>query len=223
MCHTDYLKRLNQPANLFMEKKKTVTGKRLSPEKRITNILDVAANIITQHGMSAATIERIASDAGISKGLVYNYFPDRIDLLASLLEREHAVTSEKIIGAAESTDDFEHMVRLTNRIYLKHMRDKGALLQRLFSDPSVVEIVNERRKPLKQITTRYLIKLVAEKYGLPANLSKFGIDLSAGLTSAAANYVFTESDVDFQLAEDVCVDMTMAVVRSLASKHNEID
>jgi AcrR family transcriptional regulator len=89
-----------------MAKKKIVTGKRLSPEKRITNILDVAANIITQHGMSAATIERIAADADISKGLVYNYFPDRIDLLASLLEREHAVTSEKIIDAAESTDDF---------------------------------------------------------------------------------------------------------------------
>ena len=92
------------------------------------------------------------------------------------------------------------MARLTNRIYLKHMRDKGALLQRLFSDPSMVKIVNERRKPLKQITTRYLMKLVAEKYGLPANLSKFGINLSAGLTFAAANYVFTESNVDFQLA-----------------------
>jgi AcrR family transcriptional regulator len=73
---------------LFYGKEKALTGKRLSLEKRITNILDVTANIITQHGMSAATIEPIASYANNSKGLVYNYFLERIDLLASLLERE---------------------------------------------------------------------------------------------------------------------------------------
>ena len=204
-----------------MAKKEGPRGKRLAPEERINSILDVTAQIVADQGLSAVTMDSVAKGAGISKGLVYNYFPDRIDLLAALLDRELAVTNEYIIDAAASTKDFEHMVRLTNRIYLNHMQDKGAILQRLFSDPAVVEIVNERRGPSKAITRRYLIKQVALNYGLPENLAKFAIDLSAGLTSAAAKYVYEQNDVDFQLAEDVCVDMTIAVLENLSEKHNK--
>lgn len=204
-----------------MVRKVKKTGKRLSPEVRITSILDVTSKIVAIQGLSAVTMERVAKEAGISKGLVYNYFPDRIDLLAGLLERELAVTYEKVIDAVEGANDLESMIRYTNRIYLKHMQDKGAILQRLFSDPSVVEIVNERRHTAKEFSRNYLIKLIGKNFGLPENLSKFVIDLSAGLTSSAANYVYEQNDVDFQLAEDVCVDMTLAVAENIARRHNK--
>ena len=61
---------------------------RLDPEQRRKLILDHTAEIISAEGVAALSMERIGRDAGISKSLVYNYFPNLNMLLRELLERE---------------------------------------------------------------------------------------------------------------------------------------
>jgi len=53
--------------------KKTRT--RLSPEVRKELILDHAANVIAAEGVSALSMERLGREAGVSKSLVYAYYP----------------------------------------------------------------------------------------------------------------------------------------------------
>ena len=53
--------------------KKTRT--RLSPKARKNMILDSAAKLVAEEGVSAVTMERLGTEAEISKALVYNYFP----------------------------------------------------------------------------------------------------------------------------------------------------
>ena len=67
-----------------VEQKRT----RLSPEARANQILEQTADLIQREGLAAVSMERLARDVGISKGLVYNYFPSRDALLAALLKRE---------------------------------------------------------------------------------------------------------------------------------------
>ena len=38
-------------------------------------LLDHTAQIIADEGVSAVTMDRLAKEANISKGLIYNYFP----------------------------------------------------------------------------------------------------------------------------------------------------
>lgn len=52
-------------------------------------ILDHAAELIAAEGISAASMERLGREAGISKALVYTYFPSLEGLLQTLLKREY--------------------------------------------------------------------------------------------------------------------------------------
>lgn len=48
-------------------------------------ILDAATTLFARKGYSDTTIEDIAKKAGISKGLIYNYFPGKLEILEALM------------------------------------------------------------------------------------------------------------------------------------------
>lgn len=50
-------------------------------------ILEAAEQVFAEEGFQAATTARIAARAGVSKGLVFNYFPTKEDLLAEIVRR----------------------------------------------------------------------------------------------------------------------------------------
>ncbi|MDZ4054203.1 MAG: helix-turn-helix domain-containing protein, partial [Phenylobacterium sp.] len=57
---------------------------RLTPQARRDQILDRAAELVLADGLAAISMDGVARAAGVSKGLVYNYFPDRQALFAAL-------------------------------------------------------------------------------------------------------------------------------------------
>lgn len=57
-----------------------------------------AIEVFTEKGFHSASIEDIAKKAGISKGLLYNYFKGKTDLLAELVQRR----MEEIIQVMEA-------------------------------------------------------------------------------------------------------------------------
>ena len=55
--------------------------RRLSPENRRNQLLDCARQVILEHGLSTLTMERLATQAGVSLPLIYKYFDTRLQLL----------------------------------------------------------------------------------------------------------------------------------------------
>ena len=53
-----------------------------SKKKRI---LDAATKVIAENGYQYATISAIAKEAGMSTGLIYSYFENKLDLLFSIV------------------------------------------------------------------------------------------------------------------------------------------
>jgi AcrR family transcriptional regulator len=56
-------------------------------EEKKTLIMDVALEHFSNSGFQSTTINQIAKHAGISKGLMYNYFKSKEDLLAAIINR----------------------------------------------------------------------------------------------------------------------------------------
>lgn len=56
-------------------------------EEKKTLIMDTALEHFSDYGFHATTISHIAKHAGISKGLMYNYFKSKEDLLAAIINR----------------------------------------------------------------------------------------------------------------------------------------
>ena len=55
-------------------------------EERKQSIMDAALHLFAENGFESTSIDKIASHAGISKGLVYSYFKCKDDLLYQILE-----------------------------------------------------------------------------------------------------------------------------------------
>lgn len=63
-------------------------GSRLSPEQRRAQIVEIAAEHFSRDGAAGASMSRIAVAAGVTRALVYHYFPGKEALLEAVLERE---------------------------------------------------------------------------------------------------------------------------------------
>ncbi len=191
---------------------------RLAPEKRRALILDVAAKVVIEEGVSAVSMERLGREAQISKALVYNYFPNRNELLAALLHRDFEAIRTENLKAVEIAKNFEEMVRLSVRNYLAHVRERGSLLSRLMSEPSVVALVQKSRDQDTQINTRYLVKQVKYACNVPLEVAIVVVSMCNGLTDAASKFIYDEQ-MDFELIEDLCVRMAMAGLDAVAKDY----
>ena len=65
-------------------------SRRLSGDDRREHLLSVGVDLLGRHGIDHVSIERIAHAAGVSKGLLYHYFPTKDDFLLAVLDRSQA-------------------------------------------------------------------------------------------------------------------------------------
>ncbi|MBE8476517.1 TetR/AcrR family transcriptional regulator [Streptomyces justiciae] len=64
------------------------TRRRLSTEERREQLLVVGARLFSESPYDDVWIERVAEIAGVSRGLLYYYFPTKRDFFAAVVERE---------------------------------------------------------------------------------------------------------------------------------------
>ncbi|HYC05028.1 MAG TPA: TetR/AcrR family transcriptional regulator [Azospirillaceae bacterium] len=196
--------------------------RRLTPEARQNQILNDAARLIIEEGLTAVSMERLGREAGISKALVYNYFPSRDDLLAALLNREFEELRARGLEQILRVDNFDDLIRFTTRLYLQHIKAHGALLQALFSDPSVVRLIQESNRVEQEQTIRYFVKQVRKEFRLPLDIAIATTHLLMAVTDRAGKLV-SEENFDLDLAEDLCVRLLTAGLRALSQVYAEPD
>lgn len=78
---------------------------------RVQSIQDAAMRVIARRGMSSATMQEIAEEAGVAKGTIYLYFRDRDELVDKTFERAITELHEQVDAAFESEGDFETKLR----------------------------------------------------------------------------------------------------------------
>jgi TetR/AcrR family transcriptional regulator, fatty acid biosynthesis regulator len=186
---------------------------RLAPSERQSLILDHTAEIIAREGILALSMDRIGREAGISKSLVYNYFPNMTDLLRQLLQREWRHLRRLQAEAAENADTFEGLVRSVTHAHLKYIDERGMLIERLQAEPSV-SAADDPAEFSRDKAFGYLADIVTEHFGLPPELAKAATDISFGLPAAAGAYLQQRALSREQL-EELTVTMIMGTLNEL--------
>jgi AcrR family transcriptional regulator len=177
---------------------------RLTPEVRREQILDEAAHLILAEGLHAVSMERLAREIGISKGLVYNYFPTRDALLTALLSREQAELRDRGMASALQAESFADLIRQTTRLYLEQTRDRGALIAALLSDPSVALLMEADNRADRDRTVRYFVRAARREFGLPLPVAITGIEMVSAVTDRAGRLV-GDGQLDVESATEMCV------------------
>lgn len=112
-------------------------GRRLSPEQRRAQILEVAAALFAERAYADITIGEIADAAGITEGLVYHYFESRTGVLAAAL---HAACVA-LLEACIPDGDLPVPARFEQGIhgYLDYVEAHRVSYINLFSGPAAQE------------------------------------------------------------------------------------
>lgn len=109
---------------------------RMTGEARREQILDVTHAIVDAEGFHAATPNRVASDAGVNRSLIYQQFGSPAGLFVALIDREAGRAAAQFTAAITGTENPEAEDFLT-RVFEGVLRavDGHAATWRLFMFP----------------------------------------------------------------------------------------
>jgi len=196
--------------------KKTRT--RLSPKARKSMILDHAARVVADEGVSAVNMERLGMEAGISKALVYNYYPSVTVLLQALLAREYRHLRKLQLEAADSAETLEQLVRRVTKVYLSYIQERGLLIERLAVEPSVANS-GDPTKYSRDAAVTYLAEILSDNFQIDIDIARPAVDISYGMPAAAGNFVI-HHDVNLQTIEDITVAMILGSLEAVQNKYD---
>lgn len=75
----------------------TTSRRRFTPQRRRGQLLEIGARLFGERPYDDVWIEEVAELAGVSRGLMYHYFPSKRDFFTAVIEREH----EQLLAATE--------------------------------------------------------------------------------------------------------------------------
>lgn len=125
-------------------------------DDRRTRILDAAEALFAVDGFDATPTARVAEAAAVPKGLVFYYFPRKIDLLLTLLkERLPTPTKDMVAGVVRRGDPAGSLLAMHRRLGLED-HDSLVLRTIIFREsgthPEVRDHLRQLRRSLVELT-----------------------------------------------------------------------
>jgi AcrR family transcriptional regulator len=139
---------------------------RLDVDERRRRLLALGAELFARHGYEELSMSRIAREAGISKALLYHYFPSKQAYFAATLEQ----AAEELAEAIEPDPARPPVEQLSTSLdgYLRwverHMGAYAKLIRNVGAVPEVRELVERVRE---ETANRILAGLAPDR-GRPA-------------------------------------------------------
>jgi len=137
---------------------------------RRRQLLGAAQEVFVAQGYHAAAMDEIAERAGVSKPVLYQHFPGKLELYLALLD-EHAEALVKIVREAlESTTDNKMRVQACMRAFYDFVAGDGEAYRLVFeSDLRNVAPVRARVDRANQQCAEMIAQVIAEDTNAPAD------------------------------------------------------
>ena len=182
---------------------------RMSRAERRSQLLDAAREVFVASGYHAAAMDDIAARAGISKPVLYQHFPGKLELYLALLDSGAGQMTAAVRDALASTTDNEERVTATIAAYFAFMADPDSTFRLVFeSDLTAEPAVRERVEKVTHECSVSVAAVIAEDTGLDDEAAML---LAAGLTGAAqvsARWWLTQ---DGQLPQSIAQQLVAAL------------
>jgi AcrR family transcriptional regulator len=140
-------------------------GTRLTSDERREHLLHVGVELVGRHGTADVSIDEIARAAGVSKGLLYHYFPTKTDFFVAVLARSQAEMDQAVVRDPELTpiEQFDRNLDGFLGFVDAHAEGYLAVVNARGREPRVQELVEERRR--RRVDE--LVALAAALEGVP--------------------------------------------------------
>ena len=162
---------------------------RLPRPARRRQLLGAAQEIFVSQGYHAAAMDEIAERAGVSKPVLYQHFPGKLELYLALLDESTDALIDTIRTALGSTADNRQRVAATFVAFFDFVSGKGEAFRLVFeSDLGNEPTVRERLDATMQQCAEMISQVIREDAGIKddeAHLLGMGL---VGMANVSARY-----------------------------------
>jgi AcrR family transcriptional regulator len=160
-------------------------GGRLPRSARRKQLLAAAQEVFVANGYHAAAMDDIAERAGVSKPVLYQHFPGKMELYLALLDTQAEALGEAVVAALEGWTDNHQRIHAVLSAYFAFVdRDDHDGAFRLIFESDLVNdpAVRQRVESVTQKTMEAVANTVADDTGLGRAEAEL---LATALTGAA--------------------------------------
>lgn len=141
---------------------------RLPRAQRRAQLLEAAQTVFVRKGYHSAAMEDIAEEAGVSKPVLYQHFPGKLELYLALLESQCDRLETLVLDALENSTDHKDRVYRTIAAFFEFVGGEGEAFRLVFeSDLTSDPQVRHRLDGLEAQIGDAISQRVAEDTGLP--------------------------------------------------------
>ena len=152
---------------------------RLPRSARRAQLLGAAQEVFVAQGYHAAAMDDIAERAGVSKPVLYQHFPGKLDLYLALLDQHAEALVDAVRVALASTTDNKLRVAATIEAYFRFVDEDGGAFRLVFeSDLTNQPEVRERVEGVTAACADAISEVIRVDAGLPPDQARLLASLS---------------------------------------------
>jgi AcrR family transcriptional regulator len=180
-------------------------GNRLPKPARRKQLLAAAQEVFVAQGYHAAAMDEIAERAGVSKPVLYQHFPGKLELYLALLDESVAALTATVRTALESTTDNKQRVTATFTAFFDFVGSTGQAFRLVFeSDLRNEPGVRARLDESSRVCAEMISEIISEDAGIgdeEARLLGMGL---VGMAQVSATYwLGTDREIPKDAAEQL--------------------
>jgi AcrR family transcriptional regulator len=165
-------------------------GIRMPRKARRVQLLDAALEVFVAHGYHSAAMDDIAERAGVSKPVLYQHFPSKLDLYLALLDQTCDTVIAAVREALESSpDNNKQRVQATMDVFYAYVANAGGAFRLVFESDLVNEpAVRERVDRVTSESAESIAAVIHDDTGLPAEESQLLAVSLVGMAQVSARF-----------------------------------
>ncbi len=195
---------------------------RMPREQRREQVMSVARGVFMDRGYHAAGMDEIAVAAGVSKPVLYQHFPSKLELYLALLDGG----IEELLSASDtalaSTTDNKERVRATMRAYFSFVADRNSAFRLVFeSDVMNESAVRERVDRVHEAIAAKIADVISTDTGLSNDQAMLlGSGLQGLAQVAATRWLIADpTNMALEEAADLVSALAWRGIRSFPLSH----
>jgi AcrR family transcriptional regulator len=156
---------------------------------RRAQLREAALEVFVAQGYHAAAMDDIADRAGVSKPVLYQHFPGKLELYLALLDRSCDTIIEACKEALASTDDNKLRVTATVQVFYDYVAGARGAFRLVFeSDLTNEDAVRARVDRVTHSCAEAIAEVIHEDTGLPGEQSRLLAVSLVGMAQVSARF-----------------------------------
>ncbi|MEV0768541.1 TetR/AcrR family transcriptional regulator [Nocardia salmonicida] len=169
------------------------------------SILESAARLAIEHGVSSVTMSQVAEEAGIGRATLYKYFPDVGTILSAWHEQQVGNHLGQLVAAGAAESDASQRLDILLSTYARILRES-----RRHHDTDLGALVHHGGSHVVH-AEQELRQLMADSIGAAAGIGAVRADVPA---AELAGYCLHALDAAVAATSDAAVARLIRVIRA---------